>query len=45
MKWKYKLNECNQITKFWDADDNNIQNDLDKFKERNGPSNIYDDEQ
>ncbi len=24
---------------------NNTQKDLDKFKERNGPSNIYDDKQ
>ena len=27
----------------WNVNDNNIQNDCDRFKERNGPSNIYDD--
>ncbi len=34
----------NHIIKFLDhAYVNNNQNDLDKFKEKNGPSNIYDD--
>ena len=38
-------NKYNHIIKFLDAYVNNNQNDLDKFKERNGPSNIYDDKQ
>ncbi len=38
-------NKYNHIIKFLDAYDNNNQNDLDKLKERNGPSNIYDDKQ
>ena len=33
------------IITFLDAYVNNIQNDCDRFKERNGPSNIYDDKQ
>ncbi len=33
------------IIEFLDAYVNNIQNDLDRFKERNGPTNIYDDKQ
>jgi hypothetical protein len=31
------------IIEFFYAYVNNIQNDLDRFKERNGPTNIYDD--
>jgi hypothetical protein len=38
-------NKYNHIIKFLDAYVYNNQNDLDKFKERNGPSNIYDDKQ
>jgi len=38
-------NKYSHIIKFLDAYVNNNQNDLDKFKERNGPSNIYDDKQ
>jgi hypothetical protein len=30
---------------FLDAYVNSIQNNLDRFKERNGPANIYDDKQ
>ncbi len=33
------------ITEFLDAYVTNIQNDLDRIKEQNGPSNIYDDKQ
>jgi hypothetical protein len=38
-------NKYNNIIELSDAYVNNNQNDLDKFKERNGPSNIYDDKQ
>ena len=38
-------NKYNNIIEFLDAYVNNNQKDLDKFKERNGPSNIYDDKQ
>ena len=33
------------IIEFLDAYVNNIQNDYERFKERNGPTNIYDDKQ
>ncbi len=36
-------NKYNYIIKYLDEYVNNNQNDLDKFKERIGPSNIYDD--
>jgi hypothetical protein len=36
-------NKYNRIINVLDAYVNNTQNDLDKFKERNRPSNIYDD--
>ncbi len=36
-------NKYSQIIEFLGAYVNNNQNDLDKFKERNCPSNIYDD--
>ncbi len=35
----------NHIIKFLDAYVHNYQKNLDKFKERNGPTNIYDDKQ
>jgi hypothetical protein len=38
-------NKYNHDFKILDVYVNNNQNDLDKFKERNGPSNIYDDKQ
>ncbi len=38
-------NKYCHIINFQDSYVNNKQNDLDKFKERNGPSNIYDDKQ
>jgi hypothetical protein len=38
-------NKYNHINNFLDAYINNNRNDLDKFKERNGSSNIYDDKQ
>ena len=33
------------IIEFLDAYVNNIRNDYERFKERNGPTNIYDDKQ
>ncbi len=38
-------NKYSQIITFLDAYVDNNQNDLDKFQERNEPSNIYDDKQ
>ncbi len=35
----------NRLITFLDACVNNIQSDCERFKERNGPSNIYDDKQ